>query len=89
MASGRLLLLWEQLLLAVALAVAAAALLTRCLVVSGCGGVVGDAVVGVAVVVVGSQLRLVHLPTLLVGPVVTEAGAVAGGGLALLRWSWL
>jgi hypothetical protein len=76
-------------LLAVALAVAAAALLTRCLVVSGCGGVVGGAVVGVVVVVVGSQLRLVPLPTLLVEPVATGAGAVAGGGLALLRWSRL
>jgi hypothetical protein len=56
-------------------------------VVSGCGGVVGGAVVGVAaVVVVGSQLRLVCLPTLLVEPL--GAGAVAGAGDLASLWWW-
>ena len=77
-------------LLAVASAVVAAALLARGLVVQGCAGAVGGAPVGAAaVVVVGSQLQLVHLPRLLVEPVATGAGAVAmavAGGLASLWW---
>jgi uncharacterized SAM-binding protein YcdF (DUF218 family) len=83
-------LLCQQRLLAVALAVVAAALLARGLVVQGCAGAVGGAPVGAAaVVVVGSRLRLVHLPRLLVEPVATGAGAVAmavAGGLASLWW---
>ncbi len=77
----------KQRLLAVASAVVAAALLARGLVVQGCAGVVGGAPVeAAAVVVVGSQLRLVCLPTLLVEPL--GAGAVAGAGDLASLWWW-